>query len=190
MNRLEQEATHAFEERFGGQPSAYVRAPGCVSLLGDQTVFFGGHSLSMAVNMNCVLAFRPNNTNTVLVEVPEPAHDTSIEPPALIEGDDGARGGQGEQDHLPVSEGPTPEPIAPTPDAPEPGDGCEFGQETAETNAGSAAEARGNDAVPVDPCAINRDAADTSLDQGQAREPGRPDDVPSDHREGIPASRP
>ena len=132
----------------------------------------------------------PNIANTVLVEIPEPAHDTSIQPPALIESDDGARGGQGEQDHLPVSEGPTPEPIAPTPDGPEPGDACEFGQETAEINAGSAAETSGNDGVPVDPCAINRDAAEASLDRGQAGEPGRPDDVPSDHSEGSPASRP
>lgn len=128
----------------------------------------------------------PNITDTVPVEIPEPVHDTPVQPPAPIETDDGSPAGQGEQDRLPGSEGAVPEPIVPATDGPEPGDGCEFGQETAETNAGGATENRGGvEGLPADPCTIQQ-----VPDQSEAGEPGRPEDVPAGPPESVPAGLP
>jgi hypothetical protein len=120
----------------------------------------------------------PNITNTVPVEIPEPVDDTPVSAPTPIETDEVPSVGQGEQDRLSVVEGAVPESIVPAPDGPEPGEGCAFGQETVETNAGGAAETRGNDGVPVDPCTVN-EAVDTAPGQSPAGEPGRPEDVPA-----------
>ena len=67
MNRLFREARLEFGERFDGEPAGYARAPGCVNLLGDHTEHFGGQALPVAVDMSAVLAFRPNDSNTVRI---------------------------------------------------------------------------------------------------------------------------
>jgi hypothetical protein len=128
----------------------------------------------------------PNTTDTVPVEIPERVHDTPVQPPAPIETYDGSPAGQSEQDRVPGSEGSVVEPIVPTTDGHEPGDGCEFGQETAGTNAGGANEALdGVEGLPADPCTIHQ-----VPDSAQAREPGRPEDVQSGPPESVPAGLP
>lgn len=67
MNRLFQEAKFEFEQRFDGVPSGYARAPGSVNLLGDHTEHFGGHAMPVTVDMSAVLAFKPNDSNTVRI---------------------------------------------------------------------------------------------------------------------------
>ena len=68
MNRLCQEARRAFIEHFG-EPEGlvYVRAPGCVNLIGDHTDFYGGFALPVAVDLNTILAFRPNDSDEVRI---------------------------------------------------------------------------------------------------------------------------
>ncbi len=123
----------------------------------------------------------PNTTDTVPVQSPEPVNDTPVQVPAPV--------GQDEQDRLPVSEGPVPEPNGRAADVPEPGDGCELGRETAADNAGGATETRGNDGPPVDPCTVNQNPVDGAPDQSQADEPGRPEGVPAGPLQNVLPSR-
>ncbi len=57
----------AFEARFGGAPTAWLRAPGRVDLMGSHTDYNAGHVLTMTVDRDTWLAVRPRGDGRVAV---------------------------------------------------------------------------------------------------------------------------
>jgi galactokinase len=57
----------AFEERFGGPPTAWFRAPGRVDLMGSHTDYNEGHVLTMTVDRDTWLAVRPRDDGRVAI---------------------------------------------------------------------------------------------------------------------------
>ena len=57
----------AFEERYGGPPTAWCRAPGRVDLMGSHTDYNEGHVLTMTVDRDTWLAVRPRRDGRVAI---------------------------------------------------------------------------------------------------------------------------
>ena len=60
-------AVAAFAARFPGQPSATVRSPGRVNLIGDHTDYNQGFVLPLAIDRTVRIALRPRDDDTVRV---------------------------------------------------------------------------------------------------------------------------
>jgi galactokinase len=96
----------AFAERFGGAPTAWVRAPGRVDLMGSHTDYNGGHVLTMTVDRDTWLAVRPRTDGRVAIaslDLPGTAefglaaieHDPEVHWTDYVRGVAGALAGRG-----------------------------------------------------------------------------------------------
>lgn len=65
--RLEQRLRSAFEEAFGGQPSAVAIAPGRINVIGEHTDYSGGLALPAAIDRYVVVGVRPRGESRVNV---------------------------------------------------------------------------------------------------------------------------
>ncbi len=63
---LQQQVTQEFQKRFGSAPSAVVRAPGRVNLIGEHTDYNDGFVLPMAINRATYIALRPREDGQVV----------------------------------------------------------------------------------------------------------------------------
>jgi galactokinase len=59
--------SHAFRERFQGEPVLLVRAPGRVNLIGEHTDYNDGFVLPMAIDRQLYIALRPRSDTRVLL---------------------------------------------------------------------------------------------------------------------------
>lgn len=64
---LREKVTAAFAARFGGEPTAIVRAPGRVNLIGEHTDYNDGFVLPMAIDRAAWIALRPRDDGKVTV---------------------------------------------------------------------------------------------------------------------------
>ena len=62
---LQQKVVETFKQRFGSAPTAVVRAPGRVNLIGEHTDYNDGFVLPMAIDRATWLALRPRNDGRV-----------------------------------------------------------------------------------------------------------------------------
>ncbi len=62
---LKKQITEAFEARYGEPPTALVRAPGRVNLMGGHTGYTGGYVLTTAVDRYVMIALRPREDNKI-----------------------------------------------------------------------------------------------------------------------------
>src|SRR5262245_24311201 len=63
---LQQQVTQEFQKRFGTAPSAIVRAPGRVNLIGEHTDYNDGFVLPMAINRATYIALHPRDDEQVV----------------------------------------------------------------------------------------------------------------------------
>jgi len=63
---LQQQVTQEFQKRFGASPTAVVRAPGRVNLIGEHTDYNDGFVLPMAINRATYIALRPREDEQVI----------------------------------------------------------------------------------------------------------------------------
>jgi galactokinase len=63
---LQQQVTQEFQKRFGTAPTAVVRAPGRVNLIGEHTDYNDGFVLPMAINRATYIALRPREDEQVV----------------------------------------------------------------------------------------------------------------------------
>jgi galactokinase len=94
MTELPDRVRAAFEDRFGGQPTLLVRAPGRVNLIGEHTDYNDGFVLPMAIDRAVWLAVRPRDDRTVRV------WSTDFDEERAFALDDLARGGTGWAEYL------------------------------------------------------------------------------------------
>lgn len=64
---LQQGVVGIFKQRFGGEPSAVVRAPGRVNLIGEHTDYNDGFVLPMAIDRASWIALRPRKDSRVTI---------------------------------------------------------------------------------------------------------------------------
>lgn len=62
---LKKQVTEAFEARYGEPPTAVVRAPGRVNLMGGHTGYNGGYALTSTVDRYVMIALRPRTDSVV-----------------------------------------------------------------------------------------------------------------------------
>lgn len=67
---LHEQVIHEFTRQFNGQPSAVVRAPGRVNLIGEHTDYNDGFVLPMAIDRAAWIALRPRDDARVCVYSP------------------------------------------------------------------------------------------------------------------------
>lgn len=67
MNPLQQRVIQEFQTRFGAPPSAVVRAPGRVNLIGEHTDYNDGFVMPMAIERDTWIALRPRSDDTVVL---------------------------------------------------------------------------------------------------------------------------
>ncbi|MBA2667958.1 MAG: galactokinase [Trueperaceae bacterium] len=60
-------ATAAFEETYGGEPTALVRAPGRVNMIGEHTDYNDGFVLPMAIELDAFVALTPRDDGVVRI---------------------------------------------------------------------------------------------------------------------------
>jgi galactokinase len=67
MTSLQEKVVSEFEQRFGSAPTAVVRAPGRVNLIGEHTDYNDGFVLPMAIDRAVWIALRPRDDEWVIV---------------------------------------------------------------------------------------------------------------------------
>ena len=67
MTDLQETVQTLFKKHFGQEPSAIVRAPGRVNLIGEHTDYNDGFVMPMAINRAMWIALRPRNDKTVKI---------------------------------------------------------------------------------------------------------------------------
>ncbi|MEK8028963.1 galactokinase [Pseudaquabacterium rugosum] len=67
LDPLRQRAATAFDHAFGGAPTAWVRAPGRVNLIGEHTDYNAGFVLPCAIDYQTVIGLRPRADRAVHV---------------------------------------------------------------------------------------------------------------------------
>ena len=76
----------AFHKRFGARPSALVRAPGRVNLIGEHTDYNEGFVLPMAIDREVRMAVRPRNDGRVVVHALDVGETSEFELAAFERG--------------------------------------------------------------------------------------------------------
>ncbi|MCX7886469.1 MAG: galactokinase [Verrucomicrobiae bacterium] len=74
---IQQRVTEIFRQRYGGAPSALVRAPGRVNLIGEHTDYNDGFVLPMAIDRASWIALRPRDDGKVRLYSVQ--HDQTVE---------------------------------------------------------------------------------------------------------------
>ncbi|MEJ2359488.1 MAG: galactokinase family protein, partial [Deinococcales bacterium] len=88
MSRPSPAAVEAvFRDRFGEAPTAVVRAPGRVNLIGEHTDYNDGFVLPMAIDREIRIALRPRTDDTVRVFAADVGREASFTLSALGRGD-------------------------------------------------------------------------------------------------------
>lgn len=67
MSDIVQASISGFRERFGGNPSVVVQAPGRVNLIGEHTDYNDGFVLPAAIDRHVVFAVRPRSDNRAVI---------------------------------------------------------------------------------------------------------------------------
>ncbi|MEJ2289310.1 MAG: galactokinase family protein, partial [Deinococcales bacterium] len=79
MSRPSPAAVEAvFRDRFGEAPTAVVRAPGRVNLIGEHTDYNDGFVLPMAIDREIRIALRPRTDDTVRVFAADVGREASF----------------------------------------------------------------------------------------------------------------
>lgn len=81
-----QRVVAAFRERFGAEPTALVRAPGRVNLIGEHTDYNDGFVLPMAIDRAVWIALRPTGSRRVMVHADDLAELAEFDLDALERG--------------------------------------------------------------------------------------------------------
>lgn len=63
----QQEIARAFRDRFGGEPTVWVRAPGRVDLMGSHTDYNLGRVLTLSIGLDTWIAARPSGNGAVRI---------------------------------------------------------------------------------------------------------------------------
>ena len=76
----------AFDRRFGGAPTAVVRAPGRVNLIGEHTDYNEGFVLPLAIDREVRMAVRPREDGRVIVRALDVGEEAEFEAPSPAKG--------------------------------------------------------------------------------------------------------